>query len=485
MKNSPDAASRLRTMVTMSSKSFAIILAGGSGTRLWPLSRNLMPKQLLTLNQGKSLLQQTAARLIKHTPPENVVTVTHANQSFEVMGQLYAVHPDLAKNVLIEPVAKNTLPAISWAVSWIAQKEPDARIGVFSSDQAIQNEDAFYSAWEECEHAALLGYVALFGVQPTSPAVGYGYIRAGESLSVGSRVKKVESFVEKPDAVTAERYLKEKNYYWNGGMFVFTASRFLKLLEEQQPQISVLARQITQHNEQRADVRLYGNFTSVSIDYGLMEKISDIVVIPVDMGWTDLGSWESVYQFLEKNADANVMHGSVLNVEGKNNLLWSDSGFLAAFGVSDVVVIQTRDATLVCPRDKTDELKSLIGVLEGTYPHFLENHATVSRPWGSYTVLEEGPRYKIKKITVKPGGKLSLQMHHHRSEHWVVVSGEACIQKGDAKMTLKPNESTFISKGEHHRLTNPSNVPLNIIEVQIGDYVGEDDIVRFDDIYGR
>jgi mannose-1-phosphate guanylyltransferase/mannose-6-phosphate isomerase len=468
---------------------YAIVLAGGSGTRLWPLSRSSMPKQLLALNGQETLLQQTARRIAPKVKPSCVLTVTHLEHRFEVAGQLYAVNPELANGVLAESIGRNTLPAIAWASARIAKSSPNALIGVFSSDHAVTDDDAFQCAWAAAETAAQAGYLVLFGMQPTKAATGYGYIHALEPLadlavSGGMPVLKVKRFVEKPDQVHAEAYLAAGGYYWNGGMFVFRADVFLSMLKQAQPAVHAALPALAEAPSP-APAELYQSLPEISIDYGLLERAERVAVVPVSMGWSDLGSWEAIYESRGKDACGNVTHGKVITLESENNLLWTEHGLLATLGVQNLAVVQTRDATLVCPRDRVADLKGLVARVKQSDAGVTENHLTVTRPWGSYTILEDGPNYKTKRIMVKPGAKLSMQMHHHRAEHWVVISGTAKIMNGEQEMFLEENQSTYIPKTHRHRLENPGKIPLQIIEIQTGPYLEEDDIVRFGDMYGR
>ena len=474
----------------VSAKRYAIVLVGGSGTRLWPLSRSSKPKQLLCLNGEESLLQQTVRRTLPMVEAAHVCTVTSAEYRFEVAGQLLVVDGALATGVLAEPMGRNTLPAIAWAVARIARETPDALIGVFSSDHAVLDNDRFLRAWQAAEAAAKEGYIALFGMRPTEPATGYGYIQSGQALAAAnsgllSEAYQALRFVEKPDQATAQGYLNAGDYYWNGGMFVFRADRFMDMVRQHQPQIFATAEALAQNNEMQAKSDVYASMPDLSIDYGLLELVDKVAVVPVDMGWSDLGSWEAIYQQRGKDAQGNMSAGDVLALDSRDNLLWSEHSLVATLGVSNLAVVQTRDATMICPRDRVQDLKTLVAAVKQKHAHLTEIHLTVTRPWGSYTILEEGPSYKIKRILVNPGAKLSMQMHYHRSEHWVVIEGTARITNGDKEIYLEENESTYIPKTHRHRLENPGKVALQIIEIQTGAYLEEDDIVRFDDIYGR
>lgn len=461
---------------------YAIILSGGSGTRLWPLSRTMRPKQLLALNGDKTLLQQTANRLTKLVTEDHLYTVTHEDHKFEVIGQLAEKHIASVQNVLAEPISKNTLPAIAWATYSIFKRNADAVIGVFPSDHSIDNELVFLNAWQAAEKAANKDYIVLLGIEPSSPATGYGYIKPSKLLNIDTAlpIYEVDTFVEKPAALEAEKFLRD-GYLWNSGMFVFKAGTFMNILKTYQPEIYEQITKLSLDNIGET----YANLPTLSMDYGLIEKADKVAVVPVDMSWSDLGNWNSIYDKHKKDNKNNVSHGSVINLDTTNSLIWSESGLITTLGLDNIVAIQTADATLICDRNRSEDIKFLVSEIKAQKPLLTEIHQIVYRPWGSYTVLEESERFKIKRIIVNPGAKLSMQLHQHRSEHWVVVSGLATITNNGNTYTLEENQSTYIPKTHRHRLSNETDQTLVMIEVQCGDYVGEDDIVRFDDYYGR
>ena len=463
----------------------AIILAGGSGSRLWPLSRHYLPKHLLCLDGESSLLQKTAERLLKTVSPDKIYTVTPVDHQFEVAGQLHKLHPDMAENVFVEPMRRNTLPAIAWVTAAIAKKHPNAVVSVFPSDHSIGNVDAFQRAWQAAETVAATGKIALFGLTPDRPAVEYGYIECGEDVLTEDPLKTyaVERFVEKPDLDTAKGYVDSGKFCWNGGMFVYQSKLFMDLLNEHQPEIHQGLNGIMATQE--AEAAAYEKFPNVSIDYGLMEKTDKIGVVPVEMSWTDLGSFEALHQELPQDQDENVLHGDVIPVDSSGNFIWSDGGLVTTLGVKDLVIVQTADATLVCQKSQSGRLKEVFTRVENFKKELTEVHSKVFRPWGSYTVLHDGADFKIKIIEVTPGARLSLQSHEHRNEHWTVVDGSAVVELDGDESTLERNQSIYIPATSKHRLSNRTEKSVKIIEVQVGTYLGEDDIVRYEDDFGR
>jgi len=461
------------------SRSWAIILAGGSGTRLWPMSRSLLPKQLLALNGEKTLLQQTVERLLGKLDPERIVTVTNDEHFFEVCSQLDRINPRLQAQVLKEPMGRNTLPAIMLGLDSVMHHEAQPLVGVFPSDHMISGQDDFEKNWEQALLLADQGWFVTFGILPRAPETGFGYIAKGEQLSVGSH--QVAGFVEKPPLAKAEEFVADGTHFWNSGMFVVPGAPFLDAVERYQPELWSW----WDNREKNPLVRGYASIPDISVDYGIMERAERLAVVQAGFHWDDLGSWEAMFRMGVKDDSECVLRGDVLALDCVNSLLFSSGGKLAAVGLENIAVVQTRDATLVCPLSQVQRVKDVVQRLKAENSSLVEAHVTVRRPWGSYTVLEEGHFYKIKRITVHPGARLSLQMHHHRSEHWVVIKGTAMVQVDDQEMIVVENQSVDIPKASRHRLSNPGRVPVEIIEIQSGPYLEEDDIVRFDDVYGR
>jgi mannose-1-phosphate guanylyltransferase/mannose-6-phosphate isomerase len=467
-----------------------VILSGGAGTRLWPLSRELYPKQLLALTGERTMLQQTALRLegLSGTAPVVVCNEAHRFLVAEQLRQLN-VEP---RATLLEPFGRNTAPAIALAAhaalkAAVAAQGADPVLLVLPADHVMRDVPAFQKAVRAALPAAEQGKLVAFGIVPSAPETGYGYIQRGEA---GGAVHRIARFVEKPPMEKAEEFLKSGDYYWNSGMFMFRARRYLQELERFAPEIAkvcetAFAQAKTDLDFTRIDPKAFESCPSDSIDYAVMEKTSDAVVVPLDAGWSDVGSWAALHGASEADAHGNVARGDVIAEDSGGCYLYSESRLVAVVGLKDHVVIETKDAVLVAPKDRVQDVKKLVFRLkeQGRYEHSL--HREVFRPWGSYDSIENGPRFQVKRLKVKPGATLSLQMHHHRAEHWIVVSGTARITRGDEVFLLEENQSTYIPIGVRHRIENPGKIPVHIIEVQSGSYLGEDDIVRFEDRYGR
>jgi mannose-1-phosphate guanylyltransferase/mannose-6-phosphate isomerase len=472
-----------------------VIMAGGSGTRLWPLSRAGFPKQFLVLSGTTSLFQQAVSRLQGLSGDGLAVAgpliVGNEEHRFLVLDQLRDMKVEPGA-VLLEPAGRNTAPALTLAALQAAADGGDPVLVVISSDQTVTDEAAFAQALHGAVRSAADGAIVILGITPDRPEIGYGYIRAEPGATPGS-VQQVARFVEKPDLATAERYLAEGGYYWNAGMFVLKASVWLAALQRFRPDIAsscaaAFAQARTDAKFVRPDAAAFATVPSESIDYAVMEKcpgVLDIRMQALDAGWNDLGAWEAVWQVAPKDADGNASVGDAIVRDSHNTLVHATSRLVSVVGLRDVVVVETADAVLVADRERSQDVKKIVAQLGAEQRGEQALHRKVHRPWGWYDSIDNGPRHQVKRIMVKPGATLSLQMHHHRAEHWIVVSGTAEVTNGDKVIMLTENQSTYIPLGQTHRLANPGKVPLEIIEVQSGSYLGEDDIVRFEDTYGR
>jgi mannose-1-phosphate guanylyltransferase len=464
-------------------------MAGGSGTRLWPLSRELHPKQFLALEGQHSMLQNTLLRLsgLACAPALVICNESHRFLVAEQLRQLKA----LDHNILLEPAGRNTAPAIALAALHATTGDSDPLLLVLAADHVIGDVDAFQRSIRSAIPLADAGELVAFGIVATAPETGYGYIRRGEALGKAQGDGyRVSAFVEKPDRDTAQRYLSSREYYWNSGLFLFRASTYLRELEAARPDILTACRgamNVPQADLDfiRIDSAAFIDCPSESIDYAVMEKTSHAVVVPMDAGWSDVGAFASLWEVLPKDAHGNVLRGDVLSHDSHDNLLFAENALITTVGLRDTVVIQTKDAVFVAPRERAQEVKEIVAQLKlaGRTEHQL--HREVYRPWGKYDAIDAGPRYQVKRITVAAGAKLSVQMHHHRAEHWVVVSGTARVTLDGKEQLLTENESIYLPVGAVHALENPGKLPLELIEVQVGSYLGEDDIVRFEDRYGR
>ncbi|HHA2515734.1 mannose-1-phosphate guanylyltransferase/mannose-6-phosphate isomerase [Stenotrophomonas maltophilia] len=460
-----------------------VILSGGSGTRLWPLSREAYPKQFLPLAGELTMLQATWQR-VAPLAARGPLVIANEEHRFVAAEQLQQVGAEPAA-IILEPVGRNTAPAIAVAALEATRDGADALLLVLPSDHVITDEAAFRNAVQAAASAAEAGKLVTFGIVPTGPETGYGYIKAAD----GQGLRAVERFVEKPDLETATGYVSSGQYYWNSGMFLFKASRYLQELECFQPAMLASSRQAWQQARRDADfTRLDRDaFTAVqsdSIDYAVMEKTADAVVIPLDAGWNDVGSWTALRDVSQQDGDGNAHQGDVIAIDCRNTYAYAQR-LVALVGLDDVIVVETEDAVLIGKADRMQEVKTVVAKLKAEGRSEATWHRKVYRPWGAYDSIDNGERFQVKRITVKPGGTLSLQMHHHRAEHWIVVSGTAEVTRGNEVILLSENQSTYIPLGVTHRLRNPGKLPLELIEVQSGSYLGEDDIVRFEDTYGR
>ena len=470
----------------------SIILAGGSGTRLFPLSRKYFPKQFLNIADDKSLFQKTIERNLKVTGDiKDILVITNKDYKFHVINQIKDIlGEDINTNLLLEPIGRNTAPAIALAVKYLQDKlgiDENEVVFVSPSDHIVSPTEKFVDYVKKAEDLAKNGFIVTFGINPTKPETGYGYIEADLSNKINNAYK-VKQFHEKPDIETAQKYILSGNYYWNSGMFAFSIKTILDELKRFSPEIYEL---IAEKSYEEV-LENFETMPDISIDYAVMEKTDKAVVLPLELLWSDVGSWDSIYDVMDKDENKNVKTGKVIDIDTKNSLIIGDERLIATIGVDDLIIVETPDVVMVAKKGEGQKVKELVNRLKNDeeLKHLTEFHTTVYRPWGSYTELEKGERYRIKRITVQPGQALSLQMHYHRSEHWVVIKGTAKVilenENGELKeYFVHENESIYVPKTTKHRLMNPGKVPLEIIEVQVGEYVEEDDIVRFDDVYKR
>ena len=467
-----------------------VILSGGAGTRLWPLSREAYPKQLLPLTSEQTMLQETVARLSGIADIEPPMVVCNDAHRFMVAEQLrqLQIRPSA---IILEPCGRNTAPAVAVAALQAQATGDDPLLLVLPADHLISDVKAFQQVVENGVALAQQGYLVTFGIVPESPETGYGYIRADKQLAgAATEAYPVAEFVEKPDLATAEQYLSSGQYYWNSGMFLFKAGRYLDELQSHRPDIhsacqAAFATLTANIDFQRLDEDAFAACPADSIDYAVMEKTSRAVVLPLAAGWNDVGSWSALWEVHSKDESGNVRFGDVLTEGVKNSYLHAGHRLIAAVGIEDLIVVETADAVLVAERGQVQDVKGIVQQLKQQQRTEALLHRRVNRPWGAYEGIDVGERFQVKRITVNPGAGLSLQKHHHRAEHWVVVKGTAKVTCGEKTLLLSENQSTYIPLGEVHRLENPGQIPLEIIEVQLGSYLGEDDIVRLEDVYGR
>ncbi len=470
-------------------KIIPVILCGGSGTRLWPLSRKSHPKQFLSLTSEKSLFQETLIRSSKVTD-ESPTIITGNDYRFLAAEQIAEVGL-VAGNIILEPIQRNTAPAIA-AAAIQAMKQSNSEtplLLILPADHNIKDTEAFEQAVQKAAAAAKNGKLVTFGITPDRPETGYGYIRAEQNKNTRTD-RKVEEFVEKPNLDTAKKYVKSGNYYWNSGMFLFRADTYIEELTKFSPEMSQACEEAVQYGVNdldflRLDSRAFSSAPDDSIDYAVMEKSNNVVVVPMDAHWSDVGSWNSLSEIMDKDDNGNYSSGDTLLVKTKNSIVHSQKRLIATIGLDNITVIETPDAILVAKNSETQNVKAVVEHLKSNERSIATSHKLTYRPWGKYDSVDSGSRFQVKRITVKPGEVLSLQKHFHRSEHWIVVSGIAEVTRDDEVFMVPENESAYIPRGAIHRLSNPGKIPLELIEVQSGSYLGEDDIVRIEDNYGR
>lgn len=468
-----------------------VILSGGMGTRLWPISREALPKPFIRLPDGQNLLQKTLLRAAGLPDVSRILTVTNRDHYFLTVDSYAGVSlsPAPQFDYLLEPQSRNTAPAITAAALYVSEiQSDDTVLLILPADHLIRDHNAFSDAVGKAIPLAEEGYLVTFGVPPLRAETGFGYVERGEPIP-GTAGFAVASFVEKPDPDTALRYMQGRRHYWNSGMFCFTAGAFFAALQQTAPELLSHIRAALPRNGEKQPITLnptfFGTAPDISVDYAVMEQAARVAVVPVTFDWSDVGSWDVLAGLFPHDEAGNCANGTAVLVDARNCYIQSDSRTVAAVGTSDLLIVDTPDALLVADRARAQDVKKVVQHLKVVADETVQHHRTVHRPWGTYTVLEEGPRFKVKRIVVKPSASLSLQLHHHRSEHWVVISGAAKVVSSHQELLVRPNESTYIPIGTVHRLSNPGDVDCVIIEVQVGDYVGEDDIVRLEDQYGR
>ncbi|NBA98232.1 mannose-1-phosphate guanylyltransferase/mannose-6-phosphate isomerase [Pseudomonas sp. R5(2019)] len=471
----------------MNNSVLPIIMAGGSGSRLWPLSRQLNPKQFLALGNTDESMLQTSINRLENLNLLNPLIICNEEHRFIAAEQLRQLGNN-DSSIILEPVSRNTAPAITLAALHSIQNGNDPFLLILAADHHIENNKAFEAAVSNAFKLASTGKLVTFGIKPTHPETGYGYISMGEELEYGGYA--VRSFVEKPDASTAQKYIASGDYLWNSGMFMFKASHYLEELKKYHVDIfnaceKSLNSCSTDSSFIRIDSDSFKSCPDISVDYAVMEKTTSAAMVSLDAGWSDIGSWSALWAISDKSDSGNVLKGDILAHDTNNTYVHSDNRLIATVGIDNLIVIETKDAVLIAHKDKVQDVKKIVDQLKinGRTEHLL--HREVYRPWGAYDSIDKGERYQVKRITVKPGAKLSVQMHHHRAEHWIVVSGTAKVTNGENTYLVTENQSTYIPIGQVHALENPGVIPLELIEVQSGSYLGEDDIVRFEDKYGR
>ncbi|HPG03236.1 MAG: mannose-1-phosphate guanylyltransferase/mannose-6-phosphate isomerase [Methylobacteriaceae bacterium] len=467
-------------------KILPVIMCGGAGTRVWPESRDSLPKQFIPLVSERSTFQMLVD-MLKDPLFEKPIVLTNVDYRFLVVDQLQAINAEA--DIVLEPMRRDSGPAVAVAAEMAARRSPDAVVVVFAADHVVQDRPKLIQHCREAAEAAAAGAIVTLGIRPTGPATGYGYIRAGEPLKEGSPVRKVEAFVEKPDLATAQKYVAQ-GYFWNCGYFVFRADVMQGELDKYEPAMREAAAAAVEAARPDLkfivlDAEAFGKAPKKSIDYAVIERSDRLALVPADIGWSDVGTWEAVWELSNRDADGNSVRGHGVVLGGRNVHIRSDEHLTAVVGVEDVVVVTTQDAVLVLHRSKSDQVKALVDHLKATNRREAAEHRRIFRPWGYYQSIDNGARHQVKRIVVKPGDRLSLQKHFHRAEHWIVVKGTAEVDRDGERHLVHENESIYLPIGCVHRLGNPGKIDLELIEVQTGSYLGEDDIVRIEDVYNR